>query len=144
MIIFLTLLSLSGCALVTPKFENKATKCKLTTKSMTLKVQPIKNHYLNGCRNEGCVVGAIAPFVISGIVSGSIYTLNNTIHWIEEEGRCDEGEINKKVTELKNSLVAAGGWTIDSLDKMLSWMSELPFSNDENTSNPSQPSKVVK
>lgn len=84
------------------------------------------------CRDEDCLLVAIAPVTISTIVSGSIMIVGNTVHWIEKEGTCDEGIIKESVANLSESIKETGGWVVDKTDKMIEWIKGFSTSSDEN------------
>ena len=112
-----------GC-LVTPTrdFEtNIPADCKLVTKKLKLKVIGDLN-IVSGCDSPECVLILLTPGVVSGTVSSSIMILNNTVHWIEKEGRCDDGSIKNAIELFTNSIKKSGGWVVDSVDKLLEWL----------------------
>ncbi len=99
----------------------------MTTKKLTLDVlQPeggleLTEALLDACDNNSngseCLVIALAPAAISVgsfIVSGSIVIIGNSIHWIEEQGRCEESFLRRAVSKLAGSAKKAGGYVIKS------------------------------
>ena len=59
------------------------------------------------CRNEECAIvlaGVAAISAGSAIVSGSIVLTGNTIHWLEYQGTCSDGYLNKVKQAFLDSL----------------------------------------
>ena len=52
-----------------------------------------------GCKNGDCSAAALAGVVAitagSAVISGSIVLTGNTIHWLEYQGTCSDGYLNK-------------------------------------------------
>jgi len=46
----------------------------------------------------------------------------NAIHWIEQEGTCDDGVIKKAIDNLFDSLDSMGGWIVNSTEDILKWL----------------------
>lgn len=57
------------------------------------------------CHSDECeallIVVAAIP-VGSFIVSGSIVLVGNTVHWLEQQGRCDDGVIQTGLNKFLN------------------------------------------
>jgi|GEM_PF-1899579 len=85
----------SDCHLRMPEWELKTT---------TLDVSNACVGVINEYEALGCLagIGVVIP-AGSFIVSGSIVVTGNTIRWLEYQGRCEEGVINKSLALLKAS-----------------------------------------
>lgn len=143
----LGLLSLivSGCVFYPKAVENEKPKCELVTKQLTLDVYTMESndayHLSNdlnranraNCKEPECLLLAspiIAVSAGSAIVSGSIVVIGNTLHWIEENGRCKDGVIRKAVGQLTDAASAAGGWIVETADDLIDWFwGQSPESN---------------
>ena len=90
---FAIVMLLSSCALFTPevsKDQSYATECVLKTHKLDLGVAVVPWQETEGC-DERCLV---LPALVSGstlVVSGSIVLTNNTLHWLEYQGKCNLG-----------------------------------------------------
>ncbi len=84
---------LSSCALFTPELSKNQSyreECELKTEHLDLGVTVIPWAETEGC-DERCL---ILPALVSGstlVVSGSIVLTNNTLHWLEYQGKCHLG-----------------------------------------------------
>jgi len=93
---------LSGCTFF-PAVSNQqsfANQCEMVTRELTLTSEPID--LLDGCGSDAeapaCYLAvAIGVPAVSFVVSGSIVLAGNTIHWLEYQGRCDEGYLSKSI-----------------------------------------------
>lgn len=132
-LLFFTLTSfLSGCIMVPKTHEFKEPKCELITKELTLDVVGLDINDIG--HTSGDPKGVLGLLVVSGIVftasvvvSGSIMVAGNTVHWIEQEGTCDDGKIRNAIADLSGSLASMGGWIVTSSKQMLDW---ITFSKD--------------
>ena len=90
-------ITLSGCIFtpVANQHQPYSNNCDLKTQKLT--ISEAKRQHIVNCRimsNEsdllGCIVieGILLP-ATSFIVSGSIVLINNSIHWMEYKGKCD-------------------------------------------------------
>jgi hypothetical protein len=91
-------LALSACIYVPVVNENddESATCKTYTKSMSL--DSVQMQASGRCQNQGCVAllaGAAAVTAGSAIISGSIVLTGNTLHWLEYQGTCSDGYLNK-------------------------------------------------
>jgi len=126
-LLYITLISfLSGCVMVPKTHEFQEPKCELTTKKLTVDVVGLDVNDLQFAHGDGgavilIVIGAV--FTVSAVVSGSILVAGNTVHWIEQEGTCDDGKIKTAITSLSDSLSSVGGWVVTSSKQMLDWIS---------------------
>jgi hypothetical protein len=120
-------LALPACVYV-PVSNNDAesSTCKTYTHSMSLDVIGPASHgnsldlpkysgpsvSPSDCRNSDCAAAyvalAVAATVAAGsaIISGSIVVSDNTVHWLEYQGRCNDGYLNKAKQVLFDSINA--------------------------------------
>jgi len=56
------------------------------------------------------------------IISESIVVVGNTVHWLEEQGSCDDSFTRKTAALFVDSLVATGGWVVTSARELTDWM----------------------
>jgi hypothetical protein len=70
-------------------------ECELETRRYTLTAEQLKLFQNMNCDNDSCkqkfigeALGAVLLVPLSAIVSGSIAVTGNTIHWLEEKGKC--------------------------------------------------------
>ena len=109
----LTLLALSalstGCVIapVVDSHQPYASQCVMQTKRMTLD-KPAQSRTI-GCHQTSrgsdflsclVVMGVIAP-AGSLIISGSIVLVNNSLHWLEYQGKCDKKTLDEKAEQVK-------------------------------------------
>lgn len=109
---------LSSCAFV-PTVSNDLTvgECDVFTKSLDLKMVDVGSDVflrsLSGCKDAGCVLVPliIAPGILmsSAIISGSIYAVGNTIHYLEKQARCDDPYISQETIAFSKQMEAVGG-----------------------------------
>jgi len=78
----------------------------------------------SGCDEPECLI-IMAPFLTlavgSLVISGSIVILNNTAHWLEIEGTCDDGAIKVAVDDMKEFADELGGQVVKSKDQFVRW-----------------------
>ncbi len=86
---------LSSCIIKPKKIVAYDAKCKIETKRYELTAEQVKMFENMRCENDGCrmqfaneVMGAVLLVPLSAIVSGSIAVTGNTLHWLEEKGKC--------------------------------------------------------
>ena len=96
-------LALSACVVVPVEDEVAASSCDTYTKSMTLKTVTANRGGLN-CHDEACLAVILAVSAGSLIVSGSIVLTNNTVHWLEYQGSCDDSFLNTTKQRFLDSL----------------------------------------
>ena len=56
------------------------------------------------CNDEACLAVILAVSAGSVIVSGSIVLTNNTVHWLEYQGSCDDGYLKIALHKFFDSL----------------------------------------
>jgi len=90
-------------------------KCGVSTHEYDLKM--IKSgHITASCNSPECILSigvfAAAWTGVTAIISGSIVIIGNTVHWLEQQGPCDSGELDEQVFEINNPLIQQGGKSI--------------------------------
>ncbi|MBT6958533.1 MAG: hypothetical protein HN996_08950 [Opitutae bacterium] len=119
---------------------NQNYDCQLVTKEWSLEVKSFDNSdsigieglagATRGCQDAECVLanlaivtaGAITVSAGSLIVSGSVVIVGNTVHWLEQQGSCDDSITQKMVDGFVSGLKGAGGYLISSSKDMLEWL----------------------
>ena len=91
--ILFTFVLVNGCAYV-PKYSANQVpkeKCNLITKKLTLDLTRMDvNCGITPETMFGCLIGSGAVVSVSGVISGSIVIVGNTLHWAEKELSCSE------------------------------------------------------
>jgi hypothetical protein len=94
--------ALSACVYVPVVKQNEATPdtCKTFTQSMSLDAVELQVNVnmSHGCRNDECAALLASAAVVtagSAIISGSIVLVGNSLHWLEYQGTCSDGYLNK-------------------------------------------------
>ena len=59
------------------------------------------------------------------IVSGSVVVVGNTVHWLEQQGSCDESITQKTVNGFVSGLKGAGGYLVSTSTDMMEWLMNL-------------------
>jgi len=144
-LVLITLL-IQSC-IVIPKTvpDEEDQECLLVTKSMTIDyytspdmideaVDEMANAIKSDCHEPECLL-LLAPLITisvgSFIVSGSIVVVGNTIHWIEEQGRCDDSVTRRASTEVINSAKKLGGTVIKTGMKLIEWFKKQASYSDQ-------------
>ncbi|RKZ91879.1 MAG: hypothetical protein DRR19_05970 [Candidatus Parabeggiatoa sp. nov. 1] len=105
---------LTSCA-ITPKMATDIDdkRCNLITKKLELEMsEPLS---LNCSLNEIVLclgIGALFT-ATTGIISGSIVLVGNTIHWLEKPGKCNDSFINTYVTKHNQFLLEQNGQLVE-------------------------------
>jgi hypothetical protein len=92
---------LSACVYVPVVNEHEATasNCKTLTQSMSLDSIDMHANVAYGCHEGECLAGLLAAGAVvsagSVIISGSIVLTGNTLHWLEYQGTCSDGYLNR-------------------------------------------------
>ena len=138
--------TLSSCFVPETK-PNQNYDCQLVTKEWSLELKGLDNsdtvliEGLSGatrsCQDAECVLanlaivtaGAITVSAGSLIVSGSVVVVGNTVHWLEQQGSCDDSITQKTVDGFVSGLKGAGGYLISTSKDMLDWLAS-PLSDD--------------
>lgn len=86
---------LCSCVITPKKVVGYDKDCKIVTKRYELTAEQVEMFQNMLCENDDCkrqfvgeVVGAVLLVPLSAIVSGSIAITGNTLHWLEEKGKC--------------------------------------------------------
>jgi hypothetical protein len=96
-------LALSACVVVPAEDTNEVASCNTHTKSMTLKMADARLDRL-ACGDEACLAVILAVSAGSLIVSGTVVLTNNTVHWLEYQGSCDDSFLNTTKQRFLDSL----------------------------------------
>ena len=127
---------LSSC-IVPETNPNKNYDCQLVTNECSLEVKGLDNGATRSCLDAECVLAIIA-IVTAGvitvsagslIVSGSVVVVGNTVHWLEQQGFCDDSITQKTVDGFVSRLKGAGGYLISTSKDMSDWLTS-PLSDD--------------
>lgn len=134
----LTVSLIQGCVVVPKTADNNTSRCQLLTKKLTLDVYQVGTFDADQvvreldrlaqsrCDKPECLL-VYAPLITvaagSAIVSGSLVIVGNTLHWLEEQGRCDESTLRQAVKNLSAMATDAGGWVVESSRELISWFS---------------------
>ena len=89
---------LCACIYVPVVDESESAKCNTVTKSLSLDKIDSEGAISMRCRKEECAVvlaGVATISAGSAIISGSIVLTGNTLHWLEYQGTCSDGYLNK-------------------------------------------------
>lgn len=120
---------LSGCIMVPKTHEFQQPRCELITKKLTVTVKDLdltqarhSNVNMNPVGLLGLPFALAFLFTASVVVSGSIVVAGNSIHWIEQEGTCDDGKIRNAVADLTDSIMSVGGQVITSSKQLVDWL----------------------
>ncbi|WP_339671888.1 hypothetical protein [Dasania marina] len=98
----LLLALLSGC-IFSPKTASQqpySEQCNMQTRRLSLSTNNISGSYVchgsTGDDAKACLAafGIVVP-AGSFIISGSIVVANNSLHWLEYHGTCDQGLLNE-------------------------------------------------
>ena len=143
---------LVACLLTTSCFvpetkPNQNYDCQLFTKEWSLEVKGFDNSdaivieglsgATRGCQDAECVLanlalvtaGAITVSAGSLVVSGSVVVVGNTVHWLEQQGSCDDSITQKIVDGFVSGLQGAGGYLVSTSKDMMEWLMS-PLSNN--------------
>ena len=123
------ILMLTSCAypVVDPE---KPPKCKVYTKALTLDFTgyDFDLQDLGGATDPRAVI--ILPFAAaivtfsSLIISSSIVVINNSIHWVEQEGTCEDGVIRKYTTAFIDKATELGGYQLEPTEPLIKSIEE--------------------
>lgn len=131
----LLFIALAGCFVPKTVTDNDL-QCKLTTKKLTLEFSDEGSqatieamlHMLRGCDEPECLyavpIGLVAVPVTSFTVSGSIVVVGNTIHWIEQQGKCENSVTKRAIRKLINATKSLGGKVIHSGKELSLWLKQ--------------------
>ncbi len=93
--LLITCCFLCSCIIKPKRVVGYDFECKIVTKRYELTAEQVKMFENMECENKSCkeefverVVGAVVVVPLSAIVLGSIVVTGNTLHWLEEKGKC--------------------------------------------------------
>lgn len=97
-------LALTGCVAVPAvDYDDASLRCNTYTQSMTLKTVEMQGGKIY-CNDEACLALILAVSAGSVVVPGSIVLTNNTIHWLEYQGTCNDGYLKTATRKFLDSL----------------------------------------
>ncbi len=132
---FLIAFLIQGCIALPKTVPKEDQECLLLTKSLTIDyytspdmideaVDEMLNALTSDCHEPECLL-LFAPIIAitagSFVISGSIVVAGNTIHWIEEQGRCDDSVTRQVLKGLRDAVMALGGTVINSGMELIEW-----------------------
>ena len=135
LVCLLTVFLIQSCIALPKTVPEENQECLLVTKSLTIDyytspemvdeaVDEMVHALSSDCHEPECLL-LFAPLVAisagSFILSGSIVVAGNTIHWVEEQGRCDDSATRQVLKGLINSAVALGGTVIHTGMELIEW-----------------------
>ena len=96
-------LALSACVYVpvVDAPDAASASCNTYTKSMSLDTIQMQGNITvyPGCNSRDCAAAVLASAVVvtagSVLISGSIVLTGNTLHWLEYQGTCSDGYLNR-------------------------------------------------
>ena len=93
-LVLILTLNLAACLFVPETKTIKNNDCQLVTKKWSLE---FKKADISG-RVDGEILVAIGAVAVGSlVVSGSVVVVGNTIHWLEQQGFCDDSITQKTV-----------------------------------------------
>jgi len=106
----------SSCAVVYPDLsENQNTECDLVTRQLTLDMVDFGPNGDGGSK--------MLSAIITGVVSGSVAVVGNTVYWLEEFGTCDKSDIDDALTGFNILIQDLNGWFASSIEEVSTWFS---------------------
>lgn len=74
------------------------------------------------CDSPECVLSigifAAAWTGVTAIVSGSIVVVGNTVHWLEQQGPCDNDKLEQQINNVNAPLIQQGGKNIKTKSEL--------------------------
>ncbi len=122
---------ISGC--FAPAIVADRAACQLVTKKLELVHFEKGSEILmqiasSDCHHAECLlfllIGLPVISATSFIVSGSIVVIGNTLHWIEEQGKCNDSSTQTIINKMINAMKALGGKTIQSTTELMTWFKQ--------------------
>lgn len=108
-------MQVSSCAVVYPDLsENQNTECDLVTRQLTLDMVDFGPNGDGGSK--------MLSAIITGVVSGSVAVVGNTIYWLEEFGSCDKSDIDDALTGFNTLIQDLGGWFASNVEEVSEWV----------------------
>lgn len=116
-ILIILSLNLTNCATILPKTTTDIddNRCHLVTKKLTLDAiaHPMLSGDCHGADECLFILGVSALYTITtGVISGSIALVGNTVHWLEKQGKCDDSFINTYLNNYNQRLLENNGQLI--------------------------------
>lgn len=111
-ILLLFIITVQSCAVYPKsKYDVDDQRCELRSNKLTLGVMKSKST----CKGSGtagsalCLIAASTIGVVTAVVSGSIVLVGNTVHWLEKQGKCEDGFLNRKTKNHNEPLLEKEG-----------------------------------
>ena len=118
-LVLILTLNLAACLFVPETTANKNNDCQLVTKKWSLEFKKVD---ISG-RVDGEILVAIGAVAVGSlVVSGSVVVVGNSIHWLEQQGFCDDSITQKTVDGFVSSLKNAGGYVVSTSEELLDWL----------------------
>ena len=121
-------LLLASCFTVTPAQEEEI-DCQLWSREWNLNLSDSDLSLLEGpitCLEPECLLivalSLVAIPITSFIVSGSLVVVGNTVHWLEEQGSCDDSMTQEAINELIETTESAGGIMVQTGEDFMHWL----------------------
>lgn len=106
----------SSCAIVYPDLsDNQNAECDLITRQLTLDMVDF------GPNDADATVIKLLSGLVTGVVSGSIAVVGNTVYWLEEFGTCDKSDIDDALTGFNALIQDLGGWFASNIEEVSDW-----------------------
>ena len=122
-LVLILTLNLAACLFVPETKPIKNNDCQLVTKKWSLE---FKKADISG-RVEGEILVAIGAVAVGSlVVSGSVVVVGNSIHWLEQQGFCDDSITQKTVDGFVSGLKSAGGYVVSTSEELLDWLNSTP------------------
>ncbi len=105
-LLFSSVLILSSCSVVAEREEVKSySNCEISNPSWKIKTEDLAKSDACKHAHPAClpVLGIFVP-AMTTIVSGSIYVVGNSIHWLEYQGKCDADTIEVEIKKREKDL----------------------------------------
>ncbi|MGB0910608.1 MAG: hypothetical protein ACPGYT_09615 [Nitrospirales bacterium] len=109
--------------------QDDETDCELWSREWELNLSDSDLALLHApfhCSEPECALvvalSLVAIPVTSFIVSGSIVVVGNTVHWLEEQGTCEESMTQEVINTLIESTESAGGMVVQTGKDFTHWL----------------------
>lgn len=92
---------LNACVYYPTTHHNQPKNCDVITQKLTLEEKSIADGRVipGSCSGDACAALAIVVAAVPAgtfLVSGSIVVVGNVVHWLEVEGTCDYGFVQRQ------------------------------------------------
>ena len=103
-LVILVIISQIGACAVYPSLDTEAeTTCDVFTRQLTLDMTDVDISVCGNVNNGSgiliCLGVSGAFFVTSAVVSGSVVVVGNTVNFLEQQGRCEDSYLRRKLDE---------------------------------------------